>query len=449
MCSLRMGLFWILLGCCGLGRLAAQTGTFTDRQLPTDLRVMTYNVYLDTIFPDVNLPQADPNTPAKFARLVNAMDPDILNLQEVYRDVPDVEELMNDIAPLANGSWYVHEGRANMIVSKYPLSMKRINTVPAASNRHFALALVDLPDEQYGVDFYITNNHYLCCGTAGGIQDEARQRQSDANVNWIRDIRTPGGTIDLPPGTPIAVVGDLNIVGLPGPLNTLITGDIFDESTFGSDSPPDWDGSTFADARPLHNGIGPDDDTARSGVAPNISKSWLDYVLYTDSALDVGNSFVLNTVEMSPADLNANGLQATDVVLNSTTWNYDHLPVVVDFRVFEFADSDFNFSRSVESSDLAIWEAGYSATGTSRAEGDADGDGDVDGADFLRWQQKFAGSANQASSTVVPEPTTLVMALVILSVVHERSRTLVIKRSFGRRNYSRIILHTIDTEKLC
>ena len=421
--KLVSGYLALLPSCCILGPLAAQTGTFVDRQLPTDLRVMSYNVYLDTIFPDVNRPEADPNTPAKFARLVNAMDPDILNLQEVYRDVPDVEELMNNIAPLASGSWYVHEGRANMIVSKYPLSMKRINTVPAASNRHFALALVNLPDEQYGADFYITNNHYLCCGTAGGSQDVARQRQSDANINWLRDARTPGDAIDLPPGTPIAVVGDLNLVGLHGPLDTLISGDIFDEATFGPDSPPDWDGSTFADAHPLHNGTGPDDDTLRSGVDPEVSKKRIDFVLYSDSALDVGNSFVLNTVEMSPVELSATGLQATDVVLNSTTWNYDHLPVVVDFRVFEFTDSDFNFSRSVDSNDLAIWEAGFSASGTSHAEGDADGDGDVDGSDFLRWQKEFAGSSLLDASAVVPEPTTLVIALVVLTLAQGRSQS--------------------------
>jgi hypothetical protein len=48
-----------------------------------------------------------------------------------------------------------------------------------------------------------------------------------------------------------------------------------------------------------------------------------------------------------------------DVPFDSIGSNYDHLPVVIDFRVYNFADSDFNFSRGVDSNDLGIWEAGF------------------------------------------------------------------------------------------
>lgn len=56
----------------------AQTGTFIDRQLPSDLRVVSYNVYWDTIFPAISPVQA-----AKFERVINALKPDILHLQEI------------------------------------------------------------------------------------------------------------------------------------------------------------------------------------------------------------------------------------------------------------------------------------------------------------------------------------------------------------------------------
>lgn len=115
---LRLGILTLLLGYCSLGRLSAQTGTFIDRQLATDLRVVTYNIYFSTIFPDTDAIQSQ-----KFVRVVNALDADILNLQEVYRTPAEVKDLLDVIAPVGIGGWYTYKGRANIIASKYPLSM--------------------------------------------------------------------------------------------------------------------------------------------------------------------------------------------------------------------------------------------------------------------------------------------------------------------------------------
>ncbi|WP_146452077.1 endonuclease/exonuclease/phosphatase family protein [Bythopirellula polymerisocia] len=385
------------------------TGTFIDRQQATDLRVVTYNVLWDTIFPDRDATQA-----AKFARVVNALDPDLLNLQEIGdpfcgctpKNASDVLNLMNSIAPLPGSSWNVFMGGDNVIVSKYPLSLKRTNTYPVGDKSQ-AIALVDLPDDQFPTDFYLINNHYKCCGGNGSEEDVRRQKQSDAIVNWLQDARTPGGFVELAPGTPFAVLGDLNTVGGPGPLNTLITGNIFNETTYGRDSPPDWDGSFLTDSQPVHNATGTTDYTWRSGN----SRSLLDYVIYSDSALDVGNKFVLNTVSMTSADRTATGLQQRDVTIGNSTTYFDHLPVVVDFRIFEFAPSDFNFSRSADGADLATWQAGYHVlSGATRTTGDADGDGDVDGRDFLIWQQQAGISGPPLSP--VPEPGSWVMLIV-------------------------------------
>lgn len=396
-----------------LASTRGNTGTFVDRQLATDLRVVSYNVLWDSIFPDRDATQA-----AKFARVVNALDPDLLNLQEIgnpFGPLPpktagELLDLMNLIAPLAGGaSWNVHQGGDNVIVSKYPLSLTRTNTFPFGE-RSQAIALVDLPDDQFPADFYLMNNHYKCCGNQGGVEDGLRQQQSDAIVNWIRDARTPGGFVNLVPGTPFAVLGDLNIVGGPAPLNTLIDGNIFDETTYGSDSPPDWDGSFLTDAHPTHNATGTTHYTWRndsSSFAPGI----LDYVIYSDSALDVANKFVLNTVSMTAAQRAATGLQLTDVTIGSSTTNFDHLPLVVDFRIFDFSQSDFNFSRSVDSTDLATWQSGYStASGAARSTGDADGDGDVDGGDFLVWQREVSGAGLPVAA--VPEPSCSVLLAV-------------------------------------
>jgi endonuclease/exonuclease/phosphatase family metal-dependent hydrolase len=414
----------ILISTLLAGSAAAQTGTFIDRHSPTDLRMMTYNILWDSIFPDKDASKA-----AKFSRVINALDPDILNLQEIGdpftsgwipKNGPDVRDLLNDIKPLAGGaSWNVYKGGGgdSVIASKYPLSMFRSGTTPSG-DLLMAMALVDLPDDAFPSDFYVMNNHYKCCGSTGSQEDLRRQRQSDANVNWLRDARTPGGSVNLPAGSPFAVVGDLNIVGSQSPLNTLITGNIINEGTYGSDSPPDWDGTSLIDSAPVHNGAGSTTYTWRNG-----STSRLDYIIYSDSALDVGNKFVLNTVSMTSTQRADAGLQRFDTAQGSSSTNFDHLPVVVDFRIFGFAESDFNFSRTVDSTDLAIWQTNYGlASGATRSDGDANGDGRVDGRDFLVWQRQFDGLA--PSIATVPEPNSFaVLFLTLVGFYLPRSRS--------------------------
>lgn len=401
--SLTLGWLFLALVFCQAPHVTAQTGTFVDRQQVTDLRVVSYNVLWDTIFAENNPSQA-----AKFERVVAALDADIWNLQEIGhffcqscipKTAADVQTLLNTIDPIGGNGWQVHQGGDNVIASKYPLSMTAVDTVPSG-DRQQAIALVDLPDAQFESDFYFMNNHYKCCGSPGSSEDDQRQEQSDAIVNWLRDARTPGGAVDLTPGTPFAVLGDLNIVGGPQPLDTLIDGNIIDESTYGPDFIPDWDGSRLTDARPVHNGSGTDEYTWRNDNS-SFDPGVLDYIIYSDSVLDVGNQFVLNTVNMSPAERVATGLQLYDITVDTFGDNYDHLPVVVDFRLPSIAGSDFNFTRTVDSADRTVWETGY-ATGTLRSEGDANGDGHVDGLDFLKWQEEWTGTP--PSVAAIPEP---------------------------------------------
>lgn len=317
----------------------APTGTFLDRAPEADLRLMDYNVLWNTLFEEESAQGA-----AKFARLVRALDPDILTLQEIglpswkreqdpqARDwkAADVVRLMNKIQPPPpSGTWYAHQAYDNVIVSKYPLRMSASNTRPRGQ-RQQALALVDLPDATFALDFYVMNNHYKCCG--GEDNDPQRQQQSDAIIAWLRDARTPGGAIDLPPGTAIAVTGDLNIVGGFQPVQTLLNGDIRDEARYGEDFPPDWDDTALADLHPRHNIDGADDYTWR-----NDNDQWapgrIDFIIYTDSVLEVAKKFVLNTTTMTDEDLRAAGLERFDVTVDNEGKEFDHLPLVVDFRV--------------------------------------------------------------------------------------------------------------------
>ncbi len=165
--------------------------TFLERPDSSDLRVVSYNVYWDKIFPDEDQQQAE-----KFIRVVKALDPDVLNLQEIRRDAADVVAVMNAALPLPNGkSWHAFKGYTNVIVSKYPLKMTADRTDPPGQ-RGLAMALVDLPDDRFAVDLYVLNNHFKCCGDTEN--DRQRQQQSDAVINWVRDACTAGGAIDLP-----------------------------------------------------------------------------------------------------------------------------------------------------------------------------------------------------------------------------------------------------------
>jgi hypothetical protein len=147
------------------------------------------------------------------------------------------------------------------------------------------------------------------------------------------------------------VLGDLNIVEGPQPLETLLDGNIVNNALFGPDSPPDWDGSRNADAFPLHNGAGPESYTWRNDLEP-FDPGRLDYITYTDSALRLGKRFVLNTVAMSDALLASTGLQRFDAILDNVGQNYDHLPVVVDFREPLLGDA-LSAKRRFESTLLA------------------------------------------------------------------------------------------------
>ncbi|MCK4342039.1 MAG: endonuclease/exonuclease/phosphatase family protein, partial [Phycisphaerae bacterium] len=303
-----------------------------------DLRLVSYNILWNHIFEDVS-----PSNAAKFARLITALDPDILALQEIgvhprdrnkpgvkSRTAEEVRAVMNEIAPLPDGaSWHAFQGYDNVIVSKYPLKETRTSTIPKGQ-RDLAIALVDLPDEDFNIDFYVLNNHYKCCN--GEKNDPKRQQQSDAIVSWLRDARTPGGEIDLPAGTAFAVVGDLNIVGSFQPVQTLIEGDIIDEEHYGKDFPLDWDDTSLVDPHPRHNIAGPDDYTWRNDHS-DYEPGRIDFIIYTDSVLAAVQTFVLNTTTMSNEDLRAAGLQRRDICADTRYEDFDHLPLVADFRV--------------------------------------------------------------------------------------------------------------------
>ena len=328
---------------------------FLERRRPTDLRIASYNINWDSIFPDDDPKNHNFRSTEQveaFRRVIAALNPDIMCLQEINRsrEPREIADIFDEAVPLDGGKrWRAAIGYSNVIVSRYPLGMIRSTTVPAGQ-RAQCMALVDLPNTRFLRDIYIINEHFKCCG---GEQSEGkRQRQADSLVNWSRDIRTYGGFIDLPAYTPFVVAGDFNIVGGPGPIDTVVCGDIQDEKTYGADSPPDWDGTCNADLHPRHNATGSEDFTWRDDTT-RFEPGRLDYMIYTDSVMIAVHSFILNTTVMTQDALDAAGLRKTDVVLQPPG-QFDHLPLVADFRLIDpnVPDGDVNRDGATDGADI-------------------------------------------------------------------------------------------------
>jgi endonuclease/exonuclease/phosphatase family metal-dependent hydrolase len=321
--------------CGNIRAINPETSDGLHRQNPCGVRVMSWNVKLSSILP----PKGVRNE--SFARIVRAIDPDVIALQEVM--APDLAaqltRLMNGLIPLdGNRSWQVHTVSDNVIISRYPMQWRGGElTVPyplpqlGQPNFHygFAASLLELPE---GAGLLVIAMH----NKSGGAENDVRLRQihADAIVRWIRDSRDSAQERLIPDYTPVVILGDMNAVpnASMAPLETLLTGDIADEETFGPDARIDWDGTDITDARPSHNALEREYYTWRNDDLP-FMPSALDRILYTDSVMTVRHRFVLNTVTLPPDELVTLGLQKSDTLYDGNPRYYDHLPLVVDFDI--------------------------------------------------------------------------------------------------------------------
>ena len=204
----------------------------------------------------------------------------------------------------------------NVVVSRFPI-LQSWEIYPGS---RLTGVLVDLRP-QFDSDLLVIANHWSCCSA-----DANRQDQADAFVEFLRDAKTPGGTITLTDGTPMVAAGDFNLVGLAQQLTTLLTGDIQDEGQFGPDAAPDWNNLplVFPPTRHLEARVGWTWRNDGSSFYPGV----LDWIFYGASDLTLGNHFILDSRMLSPTTLSALGMSSGDSPLAS-----DHSPRVADFRV--------------------------------------------------------------------------------------------------------------------
>ena len=311
------------------------------------LRIITHNVLNDRPFTGAHQ--------AKFGRLYGTVEPDILHLQEIYDHTPD--QTRDLVASWLGGTWYATGNNDCKTVSRYPIAGSW------AIDGNLAV-LIDTT-EALGSELLCINAHMPCCSN-----DSGRQWESDAVIAFIRDAYLPGGVLTLDVDVPVMISGDLNMVGLAQQIETLITGDIMNNSWHGPDNPPDPDGTD------MHNTISRLTEK-RMGYTWRNDYGWywpghLDFMIYSDSNIRQRHDFIVCTPEMSADALIDNGLLAEDSDAS------DHLIFCVDFASPCAADMDGNDSVDIDEllAVIAAWE-------TDDADADVNDDGIVDTDDLL------------------------------------------------------------------
>ena len=278
----------------------------------SDIRLMTYNTLQDGLIDNARV--------GSFQHIITAVNPDIITFNECWNTTQyQAKNLLDSWIPLQGSNWTcLKNDGGNISCSKYPI-LDYYDIDPTYIHRITGY-IIDLPDS-FPRDFLIINAHLKCCG-----DDDTRQEQADAIINFIRDVKTSGGNITLPYGTPFVISGDLNLVGLSQQLTTLLTGDIVDNYTFGEDIAPDWDNTDLRDIIAFHT----DMRTATTWTEEGNSY-WpgrLDYAIASDIGATVSKAYTICTHEMSSERLSQYGLNFDDTDIAS-----DHLPKITDFII--------------------------------------------------------------------------------------------------------------------
>lgn len=277
----------------------------------SDIRLMTYNILNDGL--------TDPDRVDAFQRIITTVNPDIITYNECWdTEWWEAKNLLNEWLPLPdNGTWECWKVDAgNITCSKYDIT----GNYTVLSGSRITASFIDLPNS-YSGDILIINSHFACCDN-----NAQRQEEADAIISFLKDVKSTGGAITLPYGTPFVISGDLNLVGYSQQLTTLLTGDIVDNATFGEDQSPDWDDTDLNDVISFQTDL-----RMAYTWESNYSSYWpgrLDFAICSDIGTSVSKAFTINTSVMSSERLLQYNLLQSDTYTAS-----DHLPKVTDFII--------------------------------------------------------------------------------------------------------------------
>lgn len=280
------------------------------RPVPTKpegaIRVMSWNVLWGGA-------SAEPDA---HARVINAMRPDVVLVQEWTRGETPAEQVADWFD--ANAPWGKRingrgwnaasgDGWGVAVATPHPVSARGPQRLMAGGGGRWdfpvrlASAAIDTP----AGEIVFGSIHYKCCGSLDSAEDARRLVEAAAVRGALRTLA------ERSEARPVVLGGDFNLVGANTPLFRSIDG-------------LDTDGSDLraADAAVLNGAA----VYTQGGGDSDYMRSRLDFITYPDAAYEVVNAFVLDTALLSESELNRLNLRRTDHEAS------DHLPIVVDLR---------------------------------------------------------------------------------------------------------------------
>ena len=283
------------------------------------LRILSYNVLFDNLFENP--------LESNYRRILQALVPDIIGFQEIYNHSSDAtaEKVKSLTDP--NQTWYHSKIQPDIIaISRYPIEDAHLIPGSNSSGGGNGAFLINLLP-QYDSKLIFIVAHTPCCENNSG-----RQQEIDAIMAFVRGVKTGNSPFSVPEQTPIVIVGDMNLVGNQQQLETLLTGDIINQSLYGADFNPDWDDSAFEDAFPKTSNL-PFAFTWFN-ESSSFSPGRLDCIIYSGSVMTLRNSYTLFTRSLTQSQLFDHYLDTEDVILAS-----DHLPIIADFELGNVSSS--------------------------------------------------------------------------------------------------------------
>ncbi|MFG0305066.1 MAG: GC-type dockerin domain-anchored protein [Phycisphaerales bacterium JB040] len=261
-----------------------------------DLRVVSLNTLQTGL--------TDPAQRDQLARILDALNPTVLCLQEEYNNsAGQIKARLEAIDPNDNGlPWNVVKDYDTAVCSQFPL-------IYYDANDSFTTALVDLGN---GEAVFVASMHPKCCGYTGDSNDTRRIDTSENLASIIADFRN--GTLSAPltpyADAPTVVIGDWNLVGSNTPLDLLTEPNLPGMQHWALQRTGARDAATWRDL----DGF---------GFMPGM----LDLVVHDTGGLARRSGFVLDTNELSPATLAAYALQPGDSDAS------DHYALVADYEL--------------------------------------------------------------------------------------------------------------------
>jgi len=274
------------------GRVASEGAyaVIPEREEGT-LRVMSWNVLRD----------APVENAAPFARVIDAVDADVILFQEWDYSAPQFTGWFTALIEARRWHALSSEAWGVSIVSKHPLESLGSQLEIGGREVRFVAGIASTPAGPLAVG----SAHLTCCGGANSEEDARRGAEARAISESMREWLADSGV------TMTVIGGDINLVGTRGPLEALGAG-------------LDADGSDLEVATTYVLG-----DSAQytwTDAGNPFTPGRLDYLLSGESGAEIVRAFAIDTSRLQEEALGRMGLKRSDTSAS------DHLPIVIDIR---------------------------------------------------------------------------------------------------------------------